>query len=210
MKKDNSLLLYKKYHIDRNFERLGLFTILVDKFKIKSALYPGSFVHITPSFVIPKVIYVDSYKKTKEFFNNPLVYEFISKKKQYKEDSKISFYLKDYQKDIEEPKESFDLLISQWAGFISLYCKKYLKVGGLLVANNSHGDASLAFLDREYKFIGVFNKRSGNKYTFSDKNLDKFFILKKAREITKEYLLKKQKGIGYTKSASSYLFKRIV
>ena len=209
MKQDNSLSLYKKYHIDRNFERLDIFTILAEKFKIKSALYAGSFVHITPSFAIPKVVYVDNYKKTKEFFNNPLVYEFISKKKQYKEDSKISFHLKDYQKDIGEPRESFDLLISQWAGFISLYCKKYLKVNGLLVANNSHGDASMAFIDNDYRFVGVFNKRSGSKYTFSDKNLDTYFILKKPREITKEYLLKKQKGIGYKKSASAYLFKRI-
>lgn len=209
MKQDISLSLYKKYHIDRNFERLSMFTILAEKFNIKSALYAGSFVHITPSFVIPKVVYVDNYNKTKEFFNNPSVYEFISKKKQYTEDSKISFHLKDYQKDIGEPLEAFDLLISQWAGFISQYCKKYLKVNGLLIANNSHGDASMAFLDKDYELVGVFNKRSEEKYNFSDKNLDMYFILKKPREITKEYLLKKQKGIGYKKSASAYLFKRI-
>ena len=209
MKQNNPLSLYKKYHTDREDERLGIFSILAEKFKIRSALYPGSFVHITPSFAIPKVVYVDSYKKTKKFFSNTEVNNFIIKNKTYKEEPEITFHLKDYQKNIEEPKESFDLLISQYAGFISLYCKQYLKVGGLLVANNSHGDASMAFLDNDYRFIGVFNKRSVNKYTFSDENLYKYFILKKPREITKEYLLKKQKGIGYTKSASSYLFKRI-
>ena len=209
MKQNNPLSLYKKYHIDREDERLGLFTILADKFKIKNALYPGSFVHITPSFVIPKVVYVDNYKKTKKLFSDPTLIEFISKKKLYKEEAVIAFHFKDYQKDIEEPKESFDLLISQYAGFISLYCKKYLKVGGLLVANNSHGDASMAFLDKDYRFTGVFNKRKGNKYTFSDKNLDTYFIPKKPREITREYLLKTQKGIGYTKSPASYLFTKI-
>jgi hypothetical protein len=209
MKQNNPPSLYKKHHIDKEDERLGIFTILAEKFKIKSALYPGSFVHITPSFIIPKVVYVDDYKKTKQFYNNPSVYEFISQKKYYKEEPEISFHFKDYRKNIDEPRESFDLLISQYAGFISQYCKKYLKVGGLLLVNNSHGDASMASIDKDYEFTGVFNKRSKNKYTFLNKNLNNYFNPKKPRKITKTYLKQIQKGIGYTKSASSYLFKKV-
>ena len=208
MKQTNPLSLYQKYHIDTEDERLDIFKILAEKFKIKTALYPGSFVHITPSFTIPKVVYVDNYKKTKKFFNNPEVKEFITKNKIYKEEPQIVFHLKDYQKDIEEAKQSFDLLISQYSGFVSQYCKKYLKVSGLLVANNSHGDASMASIDKNYEFIGVFKKRSSNKFTFSDKNLETYFIPKKPRKITKTYLREIKKGIGYTKYASSYLFKR--
>jgi hypothetical protein len=208
--KDNSPpLLYKKYHIDKEDERLDIFRILAEKFKIKTALYPGSYVHITPSLVIPKVVYVDDYKKTKQFYNNPALYEFIFQKKQYKEEAEIGFHFKDYRKNIDEPKESFDLLISQYAGFISQYCKKYLKAGGLLVANNSHGDASMASIDKDYEFTGVFNKRRGSKYAFSDKNLNTYFIPKKPRKITKVYLKQIQKGIGYTKYASSYLFRKV-
>jgi hypothetical protein len=208
--KDNSPpLLYKKYHIDKEDERLDIFRILAEKFKIKTALYPGSYVHITPSLVIPKVVYVDDYKKTKQFYNNPALYEFIFQKKQYKEEAEIGFHFKDYRKNIDEPKESFDLLISQYAGFISQYCKKYLKAGGLLVANNSHGDASMASIDKDYEFTGVFNKRRANKYTFSNKNLNTYFIPKKPRKITKTYLKQIQKGIGYTKYASSYLFRKV-
>ena len=209
MKQTNPPSLYKKYHIDREDERIDIFKILAEKFKIKTALYPGSFVHITPSLAIPKVIYVDSYKKTKKFFDNPEVYKFITKNKTYKEEPQIAFHLKDYQKTIEEPKQSFDLLISQYAGFVSQYCKKYLKKDGLLLANNSHGDASMASIDKDYEFIGVFKKRSANKYTFSNKNLDSYFIPKKPRKITKTYLREIKKGIGYTKYASSYLFKKI-
>lgn len=209
MKQINPLSLYKKYHIDREDERQGIFTILAEKFRIKTALYPGSFVHITPSFAISKVVYVDSYEKAKNFFNNPEVYDFINKNKSYKEDPEITFHLKDYQKDIGELRESFDLLISQYSGFVSLYCKKYLKVDGLLIANNSHGDASMASIDNDYEFIGVFKKRSTKKYIFSDTNLDTYFIPKKPIKITKTYLKQIQKGIGYTKSASSYLFKRV-
>lgn len=209
MKQNNPPSLYKKYHIDKEDERLGIFTILAEKFKIKNALYPGSFVHITPSFIIPKVVYVDNYKKTKKFFTDLAVYEFIARNKTYKEDPEVIFHLKDYQKDIEEPKESFDLLISQYAGFVSQYSKKYLKAKGLLLVNNSHGDASMAYIDKDYEFTGVFNKKSRDNYTFSDQKLDTYFIPKNPRKITKTYLKQIQKGIGYTKYASSYLFKKI-
>lgn len=127
MKKGAALSLYKKYHVERNDERLGQFSLLVDRFNIRNALYVGSFVHITPSFVIPSVVYVDSNKQARDFFNDLSVHEFVSKKKMYAEDSLISFHHKDYMKDIGEPIEFFDLLISQYAGFVSQYCKKYLK-----------------------------------------------------------------------------------
>ena len=106
MKQTNPLLLYQKYHIDRKDERLDIFTILAEKYKIRTALYPGSFVHITPSFIIPKVVYVDNYKKTKKFFDNQKVYEFITKNKTYNEKPEVVFHLKDYQKDLEEPKKA--------------------------------------------------------------------------------------------------------
>jgi hypothetical protein len=126
----------------------------------------------------------------------------------YDEDSVISFRHKDYRKDIGELRESFDLLISQYAGFVSQFCKKYLKIGGILLVNNSHGDASMASIDDDYKFIGVLNKRR-NKYSLSEKNLGSYFIPKKPREITREHLEKIKRGIGYTKSPTAYIFKRI-
>ena len=203
-----AISLYKKYHVDKNDERLGQFLLLTKKFKIKSALYAGSFVHITPSLVFPKVVYVDTNRQARDFFNDPSVHEFVSKKKLYAEQSVISFHNKDYREDIEEPTGSFDLLISQYAGFVSQYCKKYLKIGGILLVNNSHGDASMASIDKSYKLIGVLNKRK-NRYAFSGKDLGSYFIPKKPREITREYLEKTMRGIGYTKSPTAYIFERI-
>ena len=98
MEKKNQIFLYKKYHTDNENERLGLFLILSEKFHIKSALYAGSFVHITPSFVFPKVVYVDNNKQAKVFFNDPTIYEFISKKKHYIGKPKISFHYKNFTK----------------------------------------------------------------------------------------------------------------
>ena len=52
---------------------------------------------------------------------------------------------------------SVELVISQYAGFVSENCKRYLPRGGYLIANNSHGDAGLASCDREFKFVAVVN-----------------------------------------------------
>lgn len=202
------IALYREFFVDRDFERLDLFRTLAERFGVQSALYPGSFVHITPSFVCPVATYVDTDKRTKRFFASPAVLEYIKARKTYPQDPKVTFYASDYYEAIDEPDESCDLLISQYAGFVSQPCKRYLKVGGLLLANNSHGDASMAFLDDDYALKAVVIRRDG-KHRISERNLDTYFVPKKPIEVTKAYLEQIQKGIGYKKTASSYLFQRI-
>ena len=99
------------------------------------------------------------------------------------------------------------MLISLYAGFISKYCKDLLKKNGLLLANNSHGDASMAQLDNDFTFFGVINYQN-KKYYLKTENLDEYFIPKKNITVTKELLEKTNRGVGYTKSASFYLFKK--
>jgi hypothetical protein len=89
-----------------------------------------------------------------------------------------------------------------------MHCKEYLKIGGILFANNSHGDASMASIDKDYEFVGIMQKSKG-KHRLSEKNLGEYFVPKKETDITKEYLEKIQKGIGYKKTASSYIFSRV-
>jgi len=209
MKKKEPLSLYRKYHTDRDDSRIGLFVALEQKYLVKEVLYPGSFVHITPSLVFPKVVYVDSFEKTEEFFANEEVYQFINDNKMYSQSPTVVFHKSDYSNDFGEKRNYFDLLISQYAGFISQKCKKYLKVGGILVANDSHGDASMAFLDSHYKFISVYNRENDTKYTISDENLNAYFVSKSGVSITKIQLAETQRGVKYTNSATGYIFKKI-
>ena len=204
----NALALYHKYHLDNADERFGMFEKMAAHFDIESALYPGSFVHVTPSFVFPKVTYIDMERRANQFFAAPELLKLIAKRKIYQEEVQIQFHHQNYTKPLPERDESFDLLISQYAGFVSQNCKRYLKINGWLLANNSHGDAGMANLDEDYELVGVVNRR-GDKFTFSVKNLEKYFIPKKDILITKEYLEKIQRGIGYQKSAFAYVFKRI-
>ena len=106
--------------------------------------------------VYPVTVYADTDRRAKKFFNDPWLLEFVEKNKRYEENPVIRFYPNDYSDSLGENPGSFDLLISQYAGFVARDCKRYLRAEGLLVANNSHGDASMASIDRDYRLSGRF------------------------------------------------------
>ena len=199
--------LYNDY-ASKYGERSGLFELILNKFNVNSAIYPGSALHLTPSFYYPETVYINTYSKAKPFFNKEGLLEFVIKHKNYEETPIIRFYSVDYRQKVDEEHNYFDLLISLWAGFISKYCKKYLKIGGILLANNFHGDASMASIIPDYQFFAFINLRN-QKYYYSEKKLETFFIPKKEIIITENLLEKRQRGIGYNKTASLYLFKRV-
>lgn len=66
----------------------------------------------------------------------------------------------------------------------------------------------MAHLMKEYEFIAVMN-RSGKKFSHSIRNLDSYFIPKKPQNISFDYLEKLGRGIGYTKYAINYVFRRV-
>ena len=198
---------YEEY-MQKSGDRYDLFRLLNDNFPITTASYPGSYIDITPSFFFPTTYYIDTDKKAKKFFSNEKeLLDYIIKNKSYDEEVKLKYYPEDYRTDFDEIKNSSDLLISLYAGFISKYCKNLLKKNGLLISNNSHGDASMAHLDEDFNFYGVIDYQNKKYYLKSDK-LDEYFIPKKNITVTKELLEKTNRGVGYTKSASFYLFNR--
>jgi len=199
---------YRKYYIDRDYEQVDLFRLLKSSYRISKAIYPGSYIHISPSFIFPYVAYIDSDKNAIRFFKNQSYLEIVNKRKEYSGSPLIEFHGSDYREFLEEYRSSFDLLISQYAGFISDVCKPYLKVGGYLLVNNSHGDAGLASIDKSYQLISTIHKSKG-KYRLSNSSLDKYFIPKKEIIITEELLKQRKKGIGYSKTATLYLFQKI-
>lgn len=200
--------LYKQFFVDKNDERVDLFRKLVKTYKVRSALYPGSFVQISPSFVIPRVVYVDNDRRFPGLFRDEKLLPYVESRKEYPEQPEIGFHHQSYEKDIDEPLESFDLLISQYAGFISAACSKYLKIGGVLVANDSHGDAAMANLDPQLRLIAVI-KRKGERFTITETGLGDYLTTRRPVEITRESLRRRGRGFGYTKTASSYVFRRI-
>lgn len=199
--------LYQEQFVERQFERLDLFQQLAEAYGVTSALYPGSFVHVTPSFVFPYTTYVDTDRRTRQFFDDPRSRTLIAARRQYAQPADVTFLAADYRQPLPLPQHSFDLLISQYAGFVSHYCRPYLKVGGLLLANNSHGDAGLAAINEEFVLTAVVQRRRG-VHRLSTKNLDAYFVPNRDTPVTKEFLLGQTRGIGYTQTAVAYLFRR--
>lgn len=202
------LKLYSKYHTRKEYTSIGLFREIKKKFDPQKVLYPGSYVHITPSLIFSDVTYVDSFKNTDKFYKSLEVRKYIDKNKEYKDEPKFFFYHQNYAKPLPLKLRSFDLVISQFAGFVGQDVKKYLRKGGILVCNDSHGDASMAFLDKDYELIAVYERKSDDRFVISDKDLGECFIPKRKIKITKTLINESMKGMAYTRSPSGYIFKK--
>ena len=208
MRTANIEKMYSKYYLENAFERKGLFKALSDTYSINDVLYAGSFIHITPSFFFPNVVYVDSDDKARSFFRNERdVTQYIIARKTYAADPEYRFIHADYTNALTLGIESFDLLISLYSGFVSPACKRYLKKGGLLLANNSHGDASMASIDDDFELVAVILKKN-ETYRLVTQGLQKYLNPKRGIPPTREHLLKTQRGIAYEFPANSYLFSK--
>lgn len=200
--------LYKEHYVDKEYTSIGLFRQLKNKYDIDKAFYPGCYVHITPSLVFSNVTYADSYRNTFEFFESVETLAFIEKNKEYSEEPIFKFYQQDYNKPFKELTDDFDLIISQYAGFVGQAAKPYLRKGGLLVCNNSHGDASMASLDSDYRLIAVYRRKSDEQFSISAKNIEDYLQPRSGVLPTRKELMKTMKGIAYSKSPSGYIFKK--
>lgn len=194
--------------MNKDDERTGLFKQLAKNFEIKKVFYPGSYAHLSPAFVFDHVVFNDTYKNLVKFYESDEVYDYVVERKEYPGEPYFIYVKGDYRKSLSIKEKGYDLLVSQYAGFISLHCKKYLKIGGILVANNSHGDSGMASIDPDFEFVAVIRKRSG-KFSLSTKALENYFIPKKDVKVTRQLLEEKMRGVGYTKTASNYVFKRV-
>lgn len=182
-------------------DRKSLYKLVSNKFHVKRALYPGSHVDISPSLAIPEVTYIDNFKGTIKFFNHMEdIKKYINEHKTYLETSQIDFIGSDYTNHFDLQK--VDMIISQFAGFVGQATKRFLKKGGILLCNDSHGDATLAYLDKDYEFIGVIDSNS----KIETKNIDKYFKFARQRDIDKNIVVTKMKGPKYKLSASNYIF----
>jgi hypothetical protein len=152
--------LYKKYNVVKDYTSIGLFRELKKKFEINKVFYTGSYVYITPSLLFPNVTYADSFRNTFKFYESAETFEYLKKNKEYPEEPVFKFYQQDYNKPFKELTEEFDLVISQYAGFVGQSQKLYLKKGGILACNNSHADASMASLNSDYELISGYRRET--------------------------------------------------
>ncbi len=190
-------------------DRWRLFQTVATAFTPSKVLYPGSYVDIAPSFVFPSVTYVDVDKRARQFFDDAGgVGEIIRSHEGSPAEPDFSFIHADYSDALHLAAESFDLLVSLYGGFISDECTQYLKLGGTLLVNSSHGDAAMASIDPRYELSAVVVSRDGN-YQIDSSRLDRFLVPKKPTEITHDLLRESGRGIAYTNPRFAYTFTRV-
>ena len=190
-------------------DRLRLFTAVAGAVPASTVLYPGSFVDVAPSFVFPSVTYVDIDRRAGQFFSDTAgVDEIISAHRADDGVRTVTFLAEDYRNQLGLTEQSFDLLVSLYAGFISEHCTQSLRIGGSLLVNPSHGDAAMASIDSRYRLTAVVHSEN-SRYTIDTGNLDGYLVPKKPQPITTEVLHDLGRGITYTKSPFAYLFERV-
>lgn len=191
-------------------DRHRLFDSIADTVDAETVLYPGSFCDVAASFVFDSVTYVDSDTRAKKFFGDTAgIAELVATTTGDEErEPEISFIKADYTKPLDLEHGSFDLLVSLYGGLVSDHCTEYLKIGGFLLVNGSHGDASMASIDERYQLVGVVISRAGD-YRVTRHDLNSYFVSKKRQEITPELVRELGRSVGYTKSPFAYLFERL-
>lgn len=187
-------------------DRLPLFAAVADAIDAADVLYPGSYVDLTPSFIWPTVTYVDLDRRAKRFFADvdgigELLYEHGADPNQHR----VRFIDGDYRESLDIDEDSYDLLISLYAGFVSEYCTRHLRIGGHLLVNASHGDAAMASIDPRYGLRAVVTTRNGT-YRVTSTELDSYLVPKRDVAVTREDLHRSGRGVAYTKNAFAYLF----
>lgn len=158
--------------------------------------------------VYSAVTYVDMDRRAAAFFDDIEGVRGIIENEGASPSVGVEFIHGDYSADLGLEQESFDLLVSLYAGFVSEACTDYLRIDGVLLVAPSHGDTAMASIDRRYQLSGVVTSRSGD-YRVRTDSLDTYLIPKDDIEITAELLHESGRGIRYTKSPFAYLFTRI-
>lgn len=188
-------------------DRSGLFTAIRQEWAPSRALYPGSYLDVSPSTAIPSVTYVDTDRRAARYFaDDALVAAELRGRTLPGAGAEVSFLQMDYTTPLPLPPGGFDLLISLYAGPVWEHCRHYLSPEGLFLANTSHGDASLAALDPTLRLVAAVQHRS-DTYRIDTQALDSYLIPKSAAAADPDLIRLRGRGIGYTKAAFAYLFR---
>jgi SAM-dependent methyltransferase len=189
-------------------DRSGLFAHVAESWPIERVLYPGSYVDLSPSTAFGSVVYVDSDSRAQRFFaDSELVTRELAGRTRPGAGTQVRFLGADYTEPLDLPDADVDLIISLYAGPVWEHCRRYLRPGGWLLANTSHGDASLAALDPRLHLIAAVHHRHG-QYRLVTHGLDHYLIPKSPHGVDADQIRATARGIAYTQPAFAYLFEQ--
>lgn len=190
-------------------DRSGLFAAVAKAWHPTRALYPGSYLDLSPSTAIPSVTYVDTDRRAARYFADAaLVAAELAGHTLPGAGTEVAFLHLDYTDPLPLSPASFDLLISLFAGPVWEHCRHHLSPGGCLLANTSHGDASLAALDPTLRLAAAVHQRGG-RYRLDTKDLDSYLVPRRPEAADPETIRREGRGVAYTRTAFAYVFEAV-
>lgn len=187
-------------------DRSPMFAALASRWPVRNALYPGSYLDISPSLSGSSVTYVDTDRRAARYFADTDQVSRDVRADTGGQEPGVTFLPMDYTEPLPLPPASFDLLISLFAGPVWDHCQTYLRPGGLLLANSSHGDACIAALDPRTTLLAAVHHRA-DRYRLATENLGGYLVPTNDRGNDAESIRRSGRGIAYTRPAFAYLFR---
>lgn len=186
-------------------DRSTLFSAIRDAWAPSSALYLGSYLDLSPSTAIPEVTYVDTDRRVAKFFGNE---ELLANQLRGRcHPGGTTEYLQcDYTSELPLKPRSFDLLISLFSGPVWDTGSRYVADEGLFLANNSHGDASLAALDPRLRLVAAVTQ-DGDVYRLEQEDLGTHLVPKNPDHADPDRIRNQGRGIAFVRMAFAYVFR---
>jgi SAM-dependent methyltransferase len=186
-----------------------MFEALAGMWPIERALYPGSYVDLSPSTALRSVTYVDTDPRALGCFAaHDRVRAELAGRSGPGAAQEVRFLAADYTQPLDVPDSSVDLLISLFAGPMWEHCHRYLRPGGWLLANGSHGEASLAALEPTLRLVAAVHHKDG-RYRLVTDRLDGYLVPKRQHTANPDHIRSTGRGIAYTRTAFAYLFQSV-
>ncbi|WP_341578316.1 hypothetical protein [Microbacterium schleiferi] len=82
----------------------------------------------------------------------------------------------------------------------------FIAPGGLLLANTSHGDASVAALDPRPDLVATVHHRADD-YRLDERHLEDYLVPTKPASADANLIRQSGRGIAYTRTACAYVFR---
>jgi SAM-dependent methyltransferase len=168
-------IVYQEYVVAPGLARTALLAELRARCAGEATvLYPGAFLHVTPSFFFEHVVYVDRSDFSRDFFARAqAVVCLVNQHKRYRQAPFIRFVQQDFTTELPIREQAFDVLLALYAGGIARACARYLKPGGLLLTNDHHGDARDAARIPDFELQAAIEERRG-KIRFDEEALERY------------------------------------
>ena len=202
---------YRETRHGHDQDLLSVFRAVPGLVGVRRVVYPGSYVHVTPSIVFPCVYYVDSVRGFDVAMQSNDLLAWLDAHKEYAEPVAVTAMEAAYNRIPPSLFARFDLMISLNAGAVSQECKPLLAPGAHLLANDSHHDASRAWTDADYALVAALGA-DGTVET-EEEALRGYFVTRQGQPLTREMLTENEQRppsrarYRMARSADAFLFR---